>query len=43
MEYQECLEAICRLAPRVGSSMNKIQEMIKEIPTLSEVQKNFSQ
>lgn len=41
MEYQECLEAICRLTPRVGSSMNKIQEMIKEIPTLSEVQKKF--
>lgn len=41
MEYQECLEAICRLTPRVGSSMNKIQEMIKEIPILSEVQKKF--
>lgn len=41
MEYQECLEAICRLTPRVGSSMNKIKEMIKEIPTLSEIQKKF--
>ncbi len=41
MEYEECSEAIRRLTPRIDSSMDKIQEMIKEIPTLSEVQKKF--
>lgn len=41
MEYEECSEAILRLAPRIGSSMNKIQEMIKEIPIISEIQKQF--
>lgn len=41
MEYQECSESIYRLVPRIGSSMDKIQDMIKEIPVLSEVQKKF--
>ena len=41
MEYQECSEAIRRLTPKIGSSMNKIQEMIKEIPVISEIQKQF--
>lgn len=41
MEYQECSEAIRRLTPKIGSSMNKIQEMIKEIPIISEIQKQF--
>ena len=41
MEYQECSEAIRILTPKIGSSMNKIQEMIKEIPVISEIQKQF--
>lgn len=41
MEYQECSEAIRRLTSKIGSSMNKIQEMIKEIPIISEIQKQF--
>lgn len=41
MKYQECSDAICRLAPGIGGCMNGIRAMIKEIPTLSEVQKQF--
>ncbi len=41
MEYQECSDAIRRLTPRIGSCMNQIRTMIKEIPILSEVQKHF--
>lgn len=41
MEYQECSEAICRLTSKIGYCMDKIQAMIKEIPVLSETQKNF--
>lgn len=41
MKYQECSDAICRLAPRIGGCMNGIRVMIKEIPILSEVQKQF--
>lgn len=41
MVYQECSDAICRLTPRIGDCMNKIQAMIEEIPALSEVQKQF--
>lgn len=41
MEYQECSDAIRRLAPIIGGRMNRIRAMIEEIPTLSEVQKQF--
>ena len=41
MKYQECSDAIRRLAPGIGGCMNRICAMIKEIPTLSEVQKQF--
>lgn len=41
MEYPKCSEAILRLTPKIGGCMNKIREMIEEIPTLSEVQKRF--
>ena len=41
MEYQECSDAIRRLTHRIGSCMNQIRTMIKEIPILSEVQKHF--
>lgn len=41
MEYQECSNAICRLAPRIGSNLNKIYAMIQEIPIISEIQKQF--
>lgn len=41
MEYKECSEAIYRLTPEIGNNMSKIQSMIKEIPTLTEVQKKF--
>lgn len=41
MKYQECSDAIRRLAPRIGDCMKKIRAMIKEIPILSEVQKQF--
>lgn len=41
MEYQECSDAIRRLAPGIGDCMKKIRAMIKEIPILSEVQKQF--
>lgn len=41
MKYQECSDAIRRLAPRIGGCMNGIRVMIKEIPILSEVQKQF--
>ena len=40
-EYPECLEAVYRLTPPIGKSMDRIQEMIREIPILSEVQKKF--
>ncbi|MBD5506392.1 MAG: CtkA family protein [Lachnospiraceae bacterium] len=40
-EYPECLEAVYRLTPQIGNSMNRIQAMIREIPILSEVQKKF--
>ena len=40
-EYPECLEAVYRLTPSIGNSMNIIQEMIRDIPILSEVQKKF--
>ena len=41
MEYQECSDAIRRLTPRIDSGMSRIRAMIEEIPTLSEVQKQF--
>lgn len=41
MKYQECSDAIRRLAPEIGNCMNGIRAMIKEIPILSEVQKQF--
>ncbi len=41
MEYEECSKAIRRLTPRIDKSVNKIQEMIKEIPIISEIQKRF--
>ena len=41
MEYPKCSEAILRLTPKIGGCMNKIREMIEEIPTLSEIQKQF--
>ncbi len=40
-EYSECLEAVYRLTPQIGNNMNRIQEMIREIPILSEIQKEF--
>ena len=40
-EYSECLEAVYRLTPQIGNNMNRIQEMIREIPILSEIQKKF--
>ena len=40
-EYLECLEAVYRLTPQIGNNMNRIQEMIREIPILSEIQKKF--
>ena len=40
-DYPECLEAVYRLTPQIGNNMDKIQTMIKEIPILSEIQKNF--
>lgn len=41
MEYQDCSDAIRRLTPRIGSCMSSIRAMIEEIPTLSEVKKQF--
>lgn len=41
MEYEECSNAVRKLVPRIGSCMSRIQVMIEEIPTLSEVQKHF--
>ena len=40
-EYLECLEVVYRLTPQIGNNMNRIQEMIREIPILSEIQKKF--
>lgn len=40
-EYLECLEAVYRLIPQIGNNMNRIQEMIREIPILPEIQKKF--
>ena len=40
-EYSECLEAAYRLTPQIGNNLNRIQEMIREIPILSETQKKF--
>lgn len=41
MEYQGCIDAVYRLVPRIGSCMEKIQDLIEEIPVLSEIQKQF--
>jgi len=36
-EYSECLEAVYGLIPKIGNNMNRIQEMVREIPILSEI------
>ncbi len=36
-----CSDAIRRLVPGIGGCMNRIRALIEEIPTLSEVQKQF--
>jgi hypothetical protein len=41
MEYLECSKSIRRLTPKIGQSLDKIRQMICEIPVLSEVQKQF--
>lgn len=41
MKYQECSDAIYRIAPKIENCMHQIQEMIEEIPILSETQKQF--
>lgn len=41
MEYHECSDAVRRLAPKIGSHMGKIRELIEDIPILSEIQKKF--
>ena len=41
MEYEDCLKAVRKLTPKIGACMNQIQEMIEEIPAVSDVQKQF--
>ena len=41
MDYQECSAAVRRLAPKIGSCVGKIREIIEEIPILTEIQKQF--
>lgn len=41
MEYQGCSDAVRRLVPKIGSCKDRIWAVIKEIPILSEVQKQF--
>lgn len=41
MEYDECNRAIEELVPRMQENLSHIEEMIDEIPVLSDVQKKF--
>jgi hypothetical protein len=41
MEYPECSEAVRRITPRIGRTLEEIRKLIREIPVLSEVQKQF--
>ncbi len=41
MRYRECTEAVERLAPVMGDILPEIRKMIREIPVISEIQKDF--
>jgi len=41
MEYSECIEAVQRITPIIGKCINQIRNMIKDIPVISGVQKQF--
>lgn len=41
MEYKECIEAVKRIAPRVGQNLNNINSMVSNTPALSDIQKQF--
>lgn len=41
MEYQGCMDAVCRLVPKIGDCMGVIRTMVEEIPILSAVQQRF--
>ena len=42
-QYSECMESVKRLVPAIALSMNKIQDMICEIPVISDIQKRYYQ
>lgn len=41
MEYEECTKAVKRVVPKMKASFEGIGEMIKGIPVLSDIQKEF--
>lgn len=41
MEYPDCSKAIRRITPRIGKCLDEIRKLIRGIPALSEVQKQF--
>lgn len=41
MEYEECSKAVTRVVPKMKNAHTEINELIKEIPVLSDVQKEF--
>ncbi len=41
MEYEECSKAVTRVVPKMKNAHTEIDELIKEIPVLSDVQKEF--
>ena len=41
--YSECGESVKRLVPIIALSLNKIQDMICDIPVISDIQKRYYQ
>lgn len=41
MKYEECTRAVKRIVPKMEAAFTEIDEMIREIPVLSDVQKEF--
>ena len=42
-QYSECMESVKRLIPVIALNLNKIQDMICDIPVISDIQKRYYQ
>lgn len=42
-QYSECMESVKRLVPVIALNLNKIQDMICDIPVISDIQKRYYQ